>query len=230
MKNIKIGEVLSNDDLYEHFKCGNMGGMRRSKKTNTLVVISDHTKGLYDDKWYGDILHYTGMGKKGNQSLKSQNETLSQSPDNGVDIHLFEVMKAKEYTYCGIVELVEAPYIEEQKDEDGLLRNVWMFPLKCKENSVILDRDVIENLKQNNIKKAVKLDEKELEIMAKERSTNKTSNRQVINTAYLRDEYIAEYAKVRAKGICQLCESKAPFCTPNGRPYLESHHIVWLSV
>ena len=24
---------------------------------NCLVLISDHTKGLYEDKWYGDVLH-----------------------------------------------------------------------------------------------------------------------------------------------------------------------------
>ena len=40
-----------------------MGGMRRSKTTGTLVIISDHTKGLYDDKWYGHELHCIGMGK-----------------------------------------------------------------------------------------------------------------------------------------------------------------------
>lgn len=34
-----------------------MGGMRRSKTTGTLVILSDHTKGLYDDKWYGDEFH-----------------------------------------------------------------------------------------------------------------------------------------------------------------------------
>lgn len=40
-----------------------MGGMRRSKTTNTLVIVSDYTKGIYHDKWIGGVLHYTGMGK-----------------------------------------------------------------------------------------------------------------------------------------------------------------------
>jgi len=43
--------------------------MRRSHKTNTLVIVSDHTKSLYDDKWFADELHYIGMGSKWNQSL-----------------------------------------------------------------------------------------------------------------------------------------------------------------
>lgn len=43
-----------------------------------------------------------------------------------------------------------------------------------------------------------------------------------------RDPYIAEYAKRKAEGVCQLCEQPAPFTDKKGKPYLESHHIIWL--
>lgn len=36
----------------------------------------------------------------------SQNTTLTVYGCNGVDIHLFEVMDAGEYIYCGRIELV----------------------------------------------------------------------------------------------------------------------------
>ncbi len=55
------------------------------------------------------------------------------------------------------------------------------------------------------------------------------SNRQVSSKVYLRDPNVAEYAKRRAEGKCQLCEQKAPFMTRDGKPYLECHHITWLS-
>lgn len=42
-------------------------------------------------------------------------------------------------------------------------------------------------------------------------------------------EYVSRYAKQRANGVCQLCNQKAPFLDANGEPYLEQHHIVWLS-
>lgn len=42
----KIGQKVTNSEIISEFKCGNMGGMRRSKATNSLVIISDHTKGL----------------------------------------------------------------------------------------------------------------------------------------------------------------------------------------
>ena len=35
--------------------------------------------------------------------------------------------------------------------------------------------------------------------------------------------------KKRAHGICQYCKQPAPFTDTKGNPYLEVHHLVWLS-
>lgn len=51
----------------------------------------------------------------------------------------------------------------------------------------------------------------------------------VTSKAFLRSSNIANFAKIRANGICQLCNNPAPFKNKNGQPYLESHHIDWLS-
>lgn len=82
---LKIGQIIKNADIVEIFKCGNMGGMRPSRTTNTLVIVSDYTKGLYHDKWIGGVLHYTGMGKSGDQDIHwAQNATLAESDYNGL--------------------------------------------------------------------------------------------------------------------------------------------------
>ena len=129
----EVGAVVSNAVMTEAFKVGNMGGMRRSKTTGTLVLISDNTKGLYSDKWNEGILHYTGMGKIGDQDIdKAQNSTLAKSDENGVEVHLFEVNEPGKYTYTGVVELAGKPYQETQPDDNGNPRKVWMFPLKKK--------------------------------------------------------------------------------------------------
>ena len=160
---LKIGQVLTNDELMKEFSVANSGGMRRSLKNNVLVIISDHTKGLYDDKYYGNELHYTGMGMKGDQELyKQQNKTLAESNSNGIEVHLFEVFKAKEYIYRGIVKLCKEPYQEKQLDEDNNERKVWMFPL------IILDSEEIEEMVKsnpiiNNQLEAEKADDLELE-------------------------------------------------------------------
>lgn len=130
ISDLKKGQVLTNSDITEVFGCATQGGMRRSKKTNTLVIISDQTK-LYKDKWISNILHYTGMGQFGDQDFNyMQNKTVYNSKTNGIQMHLFEVGKPKAYTYLGIVELSANPYIDKQIDKEGKLRNVCIFPLK----------------------------------------------------------------------------------------------------
>ena len=108
-----------------------MGGMRRSKKTGTLVIMSDHTKNFYHDEWKDGVLHYTGMGKNGDQVLVgNQNGTLYHSDTNGVNVHLFEVLEKSVYTYKGIVKLAAQPYQAAQETFDGEMRRVWIFPVK----------------------------------------------------------------------------------------------------
>ena len=50
-----------------------------------------------------------------------------------------------------------------------------------------------------------------------------------ISSTYERNAEIARIAKERANGMCQLCGKPAPFLDRKGQPYLESHHIEWLS-
>ncbi|WP_235617046.1 HNH endonuclease [Lysinibacillus mangiferihumi] len=132
-----INEVINNKELCEVFLCAPQGGMRKSNRTNTLTLISDKSK-LYDDKAVNEIYHYTGMGQNGDQKMSRQNLTLAQSNSNGVEVHFFEVLKKKEYTYRGLVELAGEPYQEQQKDKDGLLRLVWVFPLRLKDSKAKL--------------------------------------------------------------------------------------------
>ncbi|MGG3805665.1 HNH endonuclease [Metabacillus fastidiosus] len=130
---LAINEVVNNQQLCEMFLCAPQGGMRKSNRTNTLTLISDKTK-LYDDKVVDDIYHYTGMGQSGDQKMSGQNLTLAESDGNGVEIHFFEVMKPREYTYRGQVELAGEPYQGQQKDQDGRQRLVWIFPLRLMDN------------------------------------------------------------------------------------------------
>lgn len=40
---------------------------------------------------------------------------------------------------------------------------------------------------------------------------------------------VAVTVRRRAAGTCELCKSQAPFFKSGGEPYLETHHITWLS-
>jgi 5-methylcytosine-specific restriction protein A len=64
------GDIVDNDQLCLIFQCSGQGGMRRSHKTNTLILVSNHVKSIYEDRWDEQgIMHYTGMGSEGDQSL-----------------------------------------------------------------------------------------------------------------------------------------------------------------
>lgn len=207
------------------------GGMRKSNSINTLVLKSDVTKGLYDDKWYEDEFHYTGMGKNGDQDLLfMQNKTLAQSKTNGVELHLFEVFEQKKYTYIGSVYLEGKPYKSTQPGEDGIERLVWIFRLKLVEgyNLPNVPKDVYEINIEEKMRKIKKL--KPEEIIEKARNIKgKAGTIKVVSETYNRNQYVVEYTKMRANGHCELCKLKAPFTTLKKEPYLEVHHIDWLS-
>lgn len=169
------------------------------------------------------------MGKTGDQSLEfAQNKTLLESSYNGVKVHLFEVWEPSQYIYMGPVSLIAQPYQEIQPGDDGIDRKVWMFPLKLEEAPKSLEKRVFNNYKQRRQKSARLLADSELKKRASQGGNKKPTARKATTSTFIRDEYVAEYARRQANGFCQLCSTKAPFKDKDGRPYLESHHIEWL--
>ena len=57
----------------------------------------------------------------------------------------------------------------------------------------------------------------------------KANKRETVVTTYQRNPKIAELAKIMAKGNCRLCGKRGPFKDSFGRPFLETHHVKWLS-
>lgn len=224
------GEVLNNEKLCSIFVCGNQGGMRRSTKTNTLVLVSDYIKdkSIYEDKWVGDTLEYAGMGQEGDQKLISQNKTLNESRENNIDIHLFEVYEKNEYRYTGKVYLAGPFEVRQQKDKNNVDRKVFIFKLKKLTKDNVIDINIIKNNFEKKLISIKKLSNEELRNKAT-KANLKCGKRNVSIVQYTRDPAVSEHAKRIAKGICQLCEKPAPFKSLSGDPYLETHHIVWLS-
>lgn len=137
---ITLGQELSGEDLCAIFKCGPQGGMRKSNKTNSLVLVSDQTqsrdKNPYQDRREDGVLHYTGMGLKGDQNINfMQNKTLANLEKNKVKAFLFEKLTHKKYTFRGEVVLAGEVYTEIQEDSKGNKRSVLKFPLKIIENT-----------------------------------------------------------------------------------------------
>lgn len=232
--NLIAGQVLTGEELCSIFKCSRQGGMLRSHKTNTLVLISNHSDPdvPYHDRWMGPILHYTGMGTQGDQALDwNQNKTLAQSKGiDGLGVFLFEVFEPGHYIYRGQVQLSGMPYQEAQKDQQNNPRIVWVFPLELMDSAAIplVSEEIIGNIDRERKRRVSKLTDEKLKCRATE-SPVIPGERNIISKRYDRDPYVAEWAKRRSNGICQLCRSLAPFNNPQGDPYLETHHITPLA-
>ena len=228
---LRPGDVIDNAKLVEIFKCSSQGGMRKSNTKNALVLVSNHTKSLYDDIWIDVTFHYTGMGTLGDQSLTfMQNKTLKESKTNGVEVFLFEVFTSKEYTFIGRVELAGEPYQTDQPDDRGQIRKVWMFPLKVVDATlnIPVDQTILEKEQARREKQAERLSDDELRKRAAA-AKGKPGSRRTYSQTYTRNPDVAVWAKRRANGKCQLCDQPAPFEDRRGNPYLENHHLVWLS-
>lgn len=225
------GSILNNREIMNRFSVGLMGGMRRSVRRKLLVLISDPFKGLYQDRWEGDVLHYTGMGKAGDQGLSiSQNRTLLDSRKTNLAVHLLEARDPLQYTYLGEVELADNPYEEDQPDERGKTRKVWMFPIRLKQ----FDQAPLPTQRQLQL-----IEERQARLVAKLplnivktnalRAPKRAVAKLVQTSAFIRNASVAEYVKRLANGSCDLCTNAAPFLNKQKEPYLECHHIVWLA-
>lgn len=224
------GTVFTNQELVARFRVGNMGGMRRSTALNCLLLISDPFKGLYKDKWHDEILHYTGMGKRGDQDFINQNKTLRDAKQLGVTVYLFEVFKPQQYTLMGEVELAGDIYTEIQPDDDGAPRRVLMFPLRVVDPTLPdLEKDVIvqkEQILASAARRRSLADLKRRARIAKGTPGTRTTT----STQFERNQDVVEYVLRAADGDCQLCDQYAPFFRPSsGDPFLEVHHVVWLA-
>ena len=227
IKQLIPGTVLNNQQLCDIFKCSPQGGMRKSNTTHTLVLITNHVESVYSDVWDDDVLHYTGMGQRGDQSLEfMQNKTLNEIEFNGISVHYFEVFKDKEYTYSGRLIKAASPYQTQQYDANQLLRKVWVFPLKLIDNK--LPNSVFTDYKKAQEEQVHKYKvDKLLNKIIKQ--NKKPGKRDIVTPQYIRSAELAEFIKRKAKGKCDLCDNPAPFLTKDNIPYLECHHIIWLS-
>ena len=55
------------------------------------------------------------------------------------------------------------------------------------------------------------------------------SQKKSLSNVYVRSAEVVKETRRRANGVCQFCKQPAPFIDNNGKPYLEVHHVIWLS-
>lgn len=226
-----INNVYTNQDIVTAFKCSPQGGMRRAKLTKSLVLFVLHHGSIYEDKWEGDVLKYTGMGRTKNQKLKSQNKTLFESRTNKkLKVYLFESFVKKEYIYRGEVRLIDDPDYVDELDVNGENRKVYKFPLELVDKTpLVIQNNTINTHNEEKKKKLKNYDYDKLREAAKKSGTKKPRKINTTSNTTDRDEAVRDFTLVRANGICDLCDHPAPFIDKDGVPYLECHHVKTLA-
>jgi len=132
---ISPGTELTSKELRSVFQGQEQGGMRYSKATNSLVLVTHPKKlsaaAIYGDEWVEGALHYRGTGQRGDQSLSfAGNSRLMNAATADTGVHLVERRGSGRYRYLGRVGLAGDPYRRNEADVDGNMRQVWVFPLQ----------------------------------------------------------------------------------------------------
>jgi 5-methylcytosine-specific restriction protein A len=105
-----------------------------------------------------------------------------------------------------------------------------MFPLALieGERSVQITEQLIRKNRERSERLARKLSDKQL-VKRAANIKSRAGCRRAVTELYEKNVYVAELARRKANGFCQLCEQPAPFRDRHGRPFLETHHIRWIS-
>lgn len=93
----------------------------------------------------------------------------------------------------------------------------------------VLTRDDYEKLIESEQKRVSSLSNAELKLKANFASQKRKKYYQIVSKERIRSPYVVQYVLNRADGLCDLCQQKAPFLKKDGTPYLEVHHVKWLS-
>ncbi len=67
------------------------------------------------------------------------------------------------------------------------------------------------------------------ERIQEKKSEDPVKKKETVSAYFERNREVVRLTRERANGICQLCHEPAPFNDKNGNPYLEVHHVEWLS-
>jgi hypothetical protein len=128
------GHVINRTQLHAEYGGSGRGGMAPSRTTPNVLIFTDPAVGNqhgYYDGWVGDVFHYTGMGKRGDQEMKSGNRAALRHEHEGRAIRLFRGAGGN-VTYLGEFKVdPERPYyqMDAQESGGGPTRQVIVFRL-----------------------------------------------------------------------------------------------------
>ncbi len=185
----------------------------------------------YNDKFNLDgTFWYTGEGQKGDMEMVRGNRAIREHKQDGKEIHLFETVGKGDVRYVGRATYLDH-HFEDRRDRDDRLRKAIVFELLIETELVeSLTFRVDEDKSKYHTSRSFKTKSlQELRELALTQVLPTATKKEQRVNVYIRSEAIREYVLRRAEGICEGCDTKAPFINKKGKPYLEPHHLRRLS-
>lgn len=214
-------------------------------KKATDFITQFRTPHKIKEEFYDDIIFLLGIGKKEVANLWDSIEKEhiyeairiyeSEKPEcKGKPDQYYIKYKGKEYPSKKIRRMSYVIAYGVSPDENSFFggEDTIKFFGKEKFNNEFEIVYYENGKKKKEIDEGKSLSEKsieELKAMALQSTNAVEKHGTSIYKGYKRSDIIKQYTKKIAKGVCQLCNAKAPFVDKTGEPYLESHHIIWLS-
>jgi len=155
-----VGAMYSNQEISSRLNVGNAGGIRVSvgpeSRIRRLVLLTSVPQARqarenpYHDRVEGDVLTYTGTGRKGDQELSGTNQRIGEQKDNPFPIYGFLLtgsrrdakLGPKRWRFLGLLEYLRH-YQELQVDTGMVQRATWMFEMRIHEQptQVVVESD-----------------------------------------------------------------------------------------
>jgi 5-methylcytosine-specific restriction enzyme A len=234
-----LNRVYRRGDLHDTYRGSRQSGISPSAR-HPLVLLFTGESGRqhgYHDRWEDDgTFRYYGEGRIGDMRFTRGNAAVRDHAVNGKELHLFEFNTTPRGRVRYVGQMVCASYEHEDgvPDDNGNPRRAIVFQLAPAARTTAAARigDVGD--------RGVGRDDGEGEPAATSRPRSHPLEdlraaalrgpaqglgpRQALRNVYERSECVKDYVRARARGRCEGCSAPAPFDTPKGEPYLESHH------
>ena len=219
-------------DIHGVYGGQGQGGISTPSGHPLIFIFTGESGGTYGyrDEFRPDgTFWYTGEGQTGDMKMVRGNRAIRDHQQEGKTIHLFEYVNTGQVKYVGQAHYL-GHHTEDRPDLEGNIRKAFIFEMDIDSTSpqATEEAEPPENLKKVPLKLWSRpLDEVRALAMQRPKKTATVQERRIIT--YQRSESVRVYVLRRAKGVCECCDTEAPFKTKQGRPYLEPHHIRRLS-
>ena len=225
----EIGKVYNRQrDIHKQYGGQQQGGISTPRDYPMIFLFTAATGRQYgySDHWEDEVFHYVGEGQRGDMEFKGGNRAVENHRINGKSLLLFESLgKGKGCRYLGPFSCVSSEQTDGV-DTDGKSRRIIVFHLMRNDPSGVQHKRFGRRPSERD---TVPLAELRSRAYNAAKNTEGTGGRTAKSLYYARSDAVRDYVLARAQGICESCQSPAPFLRKDGSPYLEPHHTHCIS-